>query len=48
METILYIIALMTTIVIVLLINEMFCVDKKAVKDRLEIFIDVESLPEDE
>ncbi|RBP65995.1 tight adherence protein C [Alkalibaculum bacchi] len=48
MEIILYIIAFMTTIAIVLLINEMFFADKKAVKDRLEVFVDVESLPEDE
>jgi hypothetical protein len=37
-----------TTIAIVLLINEMFFANKKAVKDRLEVFVDIESLPEDE
>lgn len=48
MEVLLYIIAFITSIASVLLINEVFFADKKAVKDRLEVFVDVESLPEDE
>lgn len=48
MEAVLYIVAFVTTILIVLLLNEMFFVPKKAVKDRLETFVDVESLLEDE
>ncbi len=48
METLLYIVAFVTTIALVLFINEMFFANKKAVKDRLEVFVDIKYLPEDE
>lgn len=48
METLLYIVAFVTTVSVVLLMNEVFFVHKRVVKDRLETFVDVESLAEEE